>query len=68
MFEVGGDYTITWLEGGVDSYSTFTVVSWEAPLLKVRQGDQETIFNASSSAFVSAKPRKAESDYTLENL
>lgn len=70
MFETGEDYRINWLEGGEVSFSTFTVVAWEAPLLKVKQGDdQETIFNTASSAFLSAKPGKAEqSGYSLDYL
>lgn len=63
MFEIGQDYRINWMEGGEESYSTFTVVSWEAPLLKVSQGEQETIFNTSASTFLKASPAKP---YTLD--
>lgn len=66
MFEVGARYRINWLEGGQDTSSSFTVVAWEAPLLKVRQGDDaETVFNTSSSAFLKASPAPA---YNLDYL
>lgn len=58
MFEVGQDYRIHWLDGGNDTYSTFKVEAWEAPLLKVSQGEDVTIFNTASSTFLKASPAR----------
>ncbi len=59
MFEVGRDYRIVWLEdtseGSVETYSTFRVADWSAPLLKLTQPSGETIFNTCSPHFVRAE-------------
>lgn len=56
MFEVGQRYTIHWMAPDGHTTSGFTVAAWEAPLLKVMQGERETIFNTASASFIMAEP------------
>lgn len=59
MFEVGRDYEIHTLEdtsdGTVESYTTYEVLDWQPPLLKVKQFNRENVFNTSSAYFVRAE-------------
>lgn len=66
MFEVGRDYEIHTLEGSDDGpvhvYSTFEVVEWAPPLLRVKQPHAERVFNTSSLYFVSAEKQLREDE------
>jgi hypothetical protein len=59
MFEVGRDYEIHTLEdtsdGTVESYTTYEVMDWQPPLLRVKQFNRENVFNTSSAYFVRAE-------------
>lgn len=55
MFEVGKSYRITTGVGEHEGYSSFTVLGWEAPLLKVEGAGITTIFNTNAPSFVSAE-------------
>ncbi|MBD8620113.1 hypothetical protein IFT67_14380 [Sphingomonas sp. CFBP 13728] len=55
MFDVGRRYKITTGVGENEGYSTFEVVAFEFPLLKVTARGQETVFNTSSPSFVQAQ-------------
>lgn len=55
MFEVGRSYRITTGIGDNEGYSVFTVLAYEAPLLKIDGSGMETILNTSSPTFVSAE-------------
>ncbi len=55
MFEIGRTYRITTGIGDAEGYSTYDVIGYEAPLLKVTGAGQETIFNTCSPSFVSAE-------------
>lgn len=61
MFETGREYEIRILEdtsdGTVESYSTYEVLDWQPPLLKVKQFSRENIFNTASPYFVRAEKR-----------
>lgn len=55
MFELGRDYEMHFVDGGNEAQSTFTVVDWQPPLLKLRQPDMpDTIFNTNSTHFIRA--------------
>lgn len=55
MFEVGKTYRITTGIGENEGYSSYIVLAYEAPLLKVEGAGITTIFNAQSPSFVSAE-------------
>lgn len=55
MFEVGRTYRITTGIGEAEGYSSYTVVAYEAPLLKVEGAGITTILNTNSPSFVSAE-------------
>ena len=55
MIEPGFDYRIEMMEGDSHSYRTVTVLDWDAPLAKVKDGDKELVINFASTVFVSAE-------------
>ncbi len=55
MFEVGKTYRITTGTGDAEGYSSYTVLDYDAPLLKVEGGAGISIFNTHSPSFVSAE-------------
>ena len=55
MFEVGKAYKITTGTGDDLGYSTYSVLAFQAPLLKVRGGATEVILSTASPMFVSAE-------------
>lgn len=57
MFEIGKMYRITTRIEDTESWSHYTVLEYNPPLLKVQGGDGITIFNTSSPGFVSADLR-----------
>ena len=57
MFEVGGEYWITMLDGGVENSSTWTVKAYDHPLIKVARGDELQIINTASQLFIRAKAK-----------
>lgn len=55
MFEVGRTYRITTGVGEAEGYCSYTVVAYEAPLLKVEGAGIVTVFNTHAPSFVSAE-------------
>lgn len=58
MFEVGATYRLEWTEGSDHTYQSGEVISWEAPLLKVKLQSGERIINTASSTFIAATEAK----------
>lgn len=56
MFDVGKSYVIHEIEGGVEGYSSWKIVSVEMPLIKISNGiNPDRILNTSSPSFVRAE-------------
>jgi hypothetical protein len=54
IFQIGRTYCITTGVGEEEGYSNFTVVAYEAPLLRVEAIGRETVFNTSAASFIKA--------------
>jgi hypothetical protein len=69
MFDVGRDYEIHYLAGGAEVSSTYRVVQWQAPLLRVsKPGAAEIIFNTASQNFLRATPQSPPRDDASEHI
>jgi hypothetical protein len=56
MFEAGKWYQITMMEGGEEGYSTYQVLDYQHPLLKLRHvAAGEQIVNVNSPMFIRAQ-------------
>jgi hypothetical protein len=68
MFEIGKWYVITMIEGGDEGYTTYQVVDFQAPLLKIRAHDGDRIINTASQNFVSARLSQHQEGSTLDPM
>ena len=65
-FEIGQAYEIHFLEnsrqGPIEKCTVCEVVSWWAPLLKVKQSDGDVVFNTHSMLFLWAQKHRRASE------